>query len=146
MIGIVDRYHPHPSAQFLAAVTIPGPSAPKGSTVAFRSASTGAIVTKTDSPRLASWTAKVAWALRQKQVRLVPKPGAVAVLVVVRRRRPAKGAARPTTRPDADKTLRAACDALTGIAYDDDSQVIEAVVRKEYAAHDETLICLWEIA
>jgi crossover junction endodeoxyribonuclease RusA len=138
--------HPvHPGAQLLGVVNIPGPAATKGSTKSFVSFATGRVVTKTDSSTLASWTAKVGWALKQHGVRLVPKPGAVAVRVILRRRRPAKAkSTHPTTRPDCDKILRATLDALTGIAYDDDSQVVEAVVTKQYFAHDETLIYLWE--
>lgn len=38
-----------------------------------------------------------------------------------------------TKRPDGDKILRACLDALTGVLYEDDSQVIDIRVRKEYA-------------
>jgi Holliday junction resolvase RusA-like endonuclease len=44
-----------------------------------------------------------------------------------RRRLPA------TKKPDLDKLLRAILDALTGVLYHDDSQVVEALVRKELA-------------
>jgi Holliday junction resolvase RusA-like endonuclease len=37
-----------------------------------------------------------------------------------------------TTRPDADKLLRLLCDALTGIAFEDDSQVTELHATKQY--------------
>ena len=40
--------------------------------------------------------------------------------------------ARPATAPDIDKLLRAVCDALTGIAYADDSQIVEVMVSKVY--------------
>jgi Holliday junction resolvase RusA-like endonuclease len=39
---------------------------------------------------------------------------------------------RPAHMPDIDKLLRAVMDALTGIAYADDSQVIECMVSKVY--------------
>lgn len=38
-----------------------------------------------------------------------------------------------TKKPDADKLVRAVADALTGLAWIDDSQVVEMVARKEYA-------------
>jgi crossover junction endodeoxyribonuclease RusA len=38
-----------------------------------------------------------------------------------------------TSRPDADKLLRAALDALTGIFYSDDSRVTDVHVYKRYA-------------
>ena|SRR5215831_880943 len=40
---------------------------------------------------------------------------------------------RPTVMPDIDKLLRAVMDALTGVCYYDDSQVIEVYVTKVYA-------------
>lgn len=40
--------------------------------------------------------------------------------------------------PDADKLLRAVNDALTGIAYRDDSQIVHLVGRKRRAVHGET--------
>ena len=36
------------------------------------------------------------------------------------------------TRPDADKLLRAVCDALTGTVYEDDSQVCKLLIDKDY--------------
>lgn len=39
----------------------------------------------------------------------------------------------PFKRPDIDKLVRAVLDALTGVAYNDDEQVVKLVVSKEYA-------------
>jgi crossover junction endodeoxyribonuclease RusA len=39
--------------------------------------------------------------------------------------------------PDLDKLCRGLQDALTGVAWGDDSQVIELVARKDYAAMDD---------
>jgi Holliday junction resolvase RusA-like endonuclease len=39
----------------------------------------------------------------------------------------------PTVAPDADKLLRLVGDALTGVAYNDDKQIVEATVRKLYS-------------
>jgi Holliday junction resolvase RusA-like endonuclease len=47
---------------------------------------------------------------------------------------------RCATKPDVDKLLRAIGDALTGIAFVDDAQIVEIVARKHYgipAAHVE---------
>lgn len=38
----------------------------------------------------------------------------------------------PTTPPDIDKLARAVLDALTGIVYEDDSQVIDVEARKTF--------------
>lgn len=39
---------------------------------------------------------------------------------------------RPTTKPDLDKLIRAVLDALTGVLWVDDSQVVEIVAKKYY--------------
>lgn len=39
----------------------------------------------------------------------------------------------PSGKPDGDKCLRAICDALTGVAYTDDSRVVDFHVLKRYA-------------
>ena len=41
--------------------------------------------------------------------------------------------ARPVRKPDLDKLVRAALDALTGVAFRDDAQVVALDARKEYA-------------
>lgn len=43
------------------------------------------------------------------------------------------GKIEPTKKPDADNIAKAICDALNGIAYDDDAQITELHVRKIYA-------------
>jgi Holliday junction resolvase RusA-like endonuclease len=40
---------------------------------------------------------------------------------------------RPTSKPDADKIARSTLDSLTGLAFDDDSRVVELIVKKWYA-------------
>lgn len=42
------------------------------------------------------------------------------------------GQIRPTKRPDLDNILKAISDALNGVAYKDDSQIVAAVVQKFY--------------
>ena len=46
--------------------------------------------------------------------------------------------ARPAVAPDLDKLVRGVLDALTGICYNDDSQVVEIVASKRY--HTDTWI------
>ena len=43
------------------------------------------------------------------------------------------GEIRPTPRPDADNLLKCVQDALNGLAYHDDSQIVEVVARKWYS-------------
>lgn len=42
------------------------------------------------------------------------------------------GEIRPTKKPDLDNVMKAIADALNGIAYVDDSQIVTAEVRKYY--------------
>lgn len=47
---------------------------------------------------------------------------------------------RPAKKPDADNIAKIVCDALNGIAYDDDAQVVSLKVEKMYAA--EPMVCV----
>lgn len=44
----------------------------------------------------------------------------------------------PTVKPDIDKLARAALDALTGLLWVDDSQVVRLTVSKDYCARGES--------
>ena len=44
--------------------------------------------------------------------------------------------AHPTVKPDVDKLSRSVLDALTGIVWVDDAQVVDKTVRKRYAETD----------
>lgn len=44
-----------------------------------------------------------------------------------------KSRTHPVVKPDLDKLVRSTCDALTGVLYADDAQIVELHVRKEYA-------------
>jgi len=131
------------------AFAVHGPAATKGSTRAFPSASTGAIVTVADAKRLPAWTQAVAWSAKAARVPLMPRPRGVALAVWFLFIRPSSVSAgeRPlmTVKPDLDKCLRAALDALTGIAYEDDAQVIDVHVRKRYGSRTETIVQVWEV-
>ncbi len=43
----------------------------------------------------------------------------------------------PATRPDLDKLARAVLDALTGVAFTDDSRVVELACSKRYATNND---------
>jgi Holliday junction resolvase RusA-like endonuclease len=128
--------------------TVAGKSATKGSSVAFMG-DEGRIIHKADNRRLRAWSELVAWSARAARVRCVKKPGAVAVCLLLMFARP-KG--RPVDQfpfcidpPDVDKCVRAAFDALTGIAYEDDAQVIHQSVDKVYDDEPRVVITLWEV-
>jgi Holliday junction resolvase RusA-like endonuclease len=44
----------------------------------------------------------------------------------------------PTKKPDTDKLLRAVLDSLTGVVYEDDSQVVRVTAEKKYGIPERT--------
>lgn len=118
--------------------TVLGPPSTKGSTRSFVRG--GRVVTLADAQTLGAWTQAVKWAATTAKVPLAPKPSPVEVLVCFVLLRPASAKKRthPTVKPDIDKTLRAVLDALTGIAYDDDAQVVRVRAEKVYGESFQT--------
>lgn len=55
------------------------------------------------------------------------------------------GHIRPTKRPDCDNIAKAVLDALNSVAYNDDKQVIEMVVRKWYSDVPRTIVMIEEV-
>ena len=122
-----------------------GMPAPGGSKSAFRHRSTGRIVVvDAGGKRNKDWRAAVAAAGREAmQGREMPAPPLM-LTVLFKMPRPAahlnsKGKLRrtspvlPIVRPDLTKLVRATEDALTGIAWADDSQIAEQWVARMYA-------------
>jgi len=114
---------------------VPGPFGVKGSTFSFVDRA-GKVRTKTDAKHGKSFAAAVRWAAKNAGVTMIPKGRGVTVSVIYGFARP-KGRdhdrCEPCVRPDVDKLCRSLMDALTGIAYHDDGQVVGLSVRKIYA-------------
>lgn len=53
------------------------------------------------------------------------------------------GVLRPTKKPDCDNIVKIICDALNGIAYRDDAQIVKVQAAKEYAPEARTDVRLW---
>ena len=51
----------------------------------------------------------------------------------------------PTKKPDVDNLVKTVSDALNGLAYDDDKQIVELSARKVYACKPGTVIRVREI-
>lgn len=51
----------------------------------------------------------------------------------------------PTGKPDVDNCAKLVCDALNGIAWRDDSQVVELHVTKHYGARAQSVLHIEEI-
>lgn len=94
------------------------------------------IITADNKGPLRSWRQDVA---ARAQEAGVPKlTGAVQVECMFRLQRPASVSEKrrplPIVKPDVDKYARGVLDALTGIAYVDDAQVVRLDVAKTYGA------------
>ena len=55
------------------------------------------------------------------------------------------GAIRPTTKPDWDNIGKIVCDALNGIAYRDDSQIVDGRTIKFYAENPRVEVEMYEV-
>lgn len=111
-----------------------------------------------DNPRTAPWRATLAAAAQMELGDRVPYAGPLSVEVLFRFPRPKAHygtgrnaevlkASAPNvhaTKPDLDKLLRAIGDALAGIVWRDDSQIVEFSARKVYGA-PSARVRVWEV-
>ena len=56
-----------------------------------------------------------------------------------------KGLIKPTKKPDTDNIAKVCLDSLNGIAYHDDSQIVELCVEKWYAKEPSVEIAIWRV-
>lgn len=61
-------------------------------------------------------------------------------------RKMSSGEIRPAKRPDLDNCLKAIFDALNGIAYDDDSQIVSVTCEKYYGKEPRAVVGVEEMA
>lgn len=113
---------------------VPGVPAPQGSK---RHLGNGVMVES--SKAVKPWRVDVAWAARAAFAERIDGPAAVELEFVMPRPKstPKRSTPPAIKRPDIDKLERAILDALSGVAYRDDSQVVELVARKRIAELDE---------
>lgn len=116
---------------------VEGRPAPQGSK-SFKGMRAGKPVLVESSTAVKPWRESIAWIARTKTR---PRQGAVGVrldFVMPRPKRYPLPTPPCTVRNgDTDKLARACLDALTGIAYDDDSQVVSLMATKRTAEPDE---------
>ena len=48
----------------------------------------------------------------------------------------------PTSKPDIDNVVKLLCDAMNGVVYSDDKQIVDLLVTKAYATHGETIVMI----
>ena len=123
--------------------TVEGVAVPKGSTKSF--VINGKAATTNANPKTKGWEMRVATEAQAKRGDFyVPKTSkgndAVEVVAAFFLSPPKTGKrSHPTVKPDIDKLARTVLDALTGVMFEDDSQVTQLVARKQYLEkNDET--------
>ena len=52
---------------------------------------------------------------------------------------------KPTKKPDADNIIKVICDALNGIAYKDDTQIVDLTMKKIYGEPERVIVEIEEI-
>lgn len=122
-----------------------GRPAPKGSKRAFVNPKTQrTVVTDTNHKGLKAWARAVEEAARLAMEELghpPPMEGPLSLRVVFYLPAPKSLSPTwrwlPTTKPDLDKLERASWDAMSGIVYRDDAQIVDGARRKLYA-HERT--------
>lgn len=121
----------------LLEMRVDGQPAPQGSKKAFQRGSK--IVLVEMSARVKPWRELVHAQAHAVLGAHTPESGPIAVRIDFLMQAPKRRwRDLPLGRPDVDKLARAALDGLTGIAFADDSQVVDLHVTKRYAAAGES--------
>jgi len=111
---------------------VPGIPQPKGSSRAFVPKGWKRAVVTSANPKVKAWEDAIRGEAIHYDVLYRAKPSAIEVTLCFTVPKPKKSAQRPTVRPDIDKLCRAVLDSLTGVAWDDDAQVVRLVAIKAY--------------
>lgn len=123
---------------------VPGIPKPGGSKRAFVIPKTGRAIVTEDCKGSKDWRTAVAFAATEKIPAWFPGPLRVTFVFYLPRPRGHYGTGRnapgirasapdyPAVRPDTSKLVRSTEDALKGIAWGDDSQIVQQIASKEY--------------
>lgn len=90
---------------------------------------------------LALWRADIARVAKLSHVTKAEEDVEITLTFVLTKPKSVKRNA-PHIRPDLDKLIRAVLDGLTGVAYEDDGQVIKLVAQKQYGDNEGVWIRL----
>lgn len=140
--------------------TVLGKPQPAGSKRAFQNRHTGRVSVVDANAKSRPWKQEVAGAAMVKTGVRLPLEGPLSLHVTffLARRKWHYGTGKnaallkpsaptwPTTRPDATKLLRAVEDALTGIVWRDDAQVVAQHVYKEYGLPERAEIAVRDLS
>lgn len=116
-----------------------GDPLPKGSVKAFTPKGWTRPILTSATKGLKQWESKIASAAQAKADGML-LVGAVSVQIAFYLSRPQsmpKKVRLHTKRPDLDKLIRGGTDALTGVLYKDDAQIVSIVASKHYTATAE---------
>lgn len=129
-----------PSSPTEVRIRVAGAPAPKGSKKGFLNPKNNRVVVVDDNPKtLKQWSGAVTAAAQSAMAELGHPPAMTGPLSmrVVFYLPPPKSLPKwrwlPSTKPDLDKLERATWDALTGVVWRDDAQVVDGARRKLYA-------------
>jgi crossover junction endodeoxyribonuclease RusA len=121
--------------------TIFGVPQPQGSTRAFMPRGWMRPVITTDNAKLKPWRQELSQtamvAMHECGAKMASRAVPISISLTFYFEKPKserKAVQHKTTKPDLDKLLRAVLDGLTGIAYEDDSQVCECRVAKIFGS------------
>jgi Holliday junction resolvase RusA-like endonuclease len=115
--------------------SVAGAAKPKGSWRALPNWKTGRVQFLPDNANSKDWHDQVAFVARQTQQTMLAGP--LVLIVTFYLPRPKRHALPfPTGKPDIDKLVRNVADALTGVLYLDDAQIVDVIAFKRYAPVD----------
>ena len=119
---------------------VPGIPQPGGSKRGFVNPKNGRVIITEDNKRSKDWRTAVAWAAAENIK--VPLEGPLAVTFEFQFMRPkghygskglrASAPVHPAVRPDLLKVARSTEDAMSGLAYRDDAQIVHETLIKRY--------------
>ncbi len=114
--------------------TVYGKPVPQGSSKAFYVKSLGRSVITTDNKKLKPWRQQVTDTAMAVQAEAIPdrRPVSIGLRFYFARPKSAKKRVGMIVKPDIDKLVRSILDALTGVLFQDDSQVVSVVAEKFY--------------
>jgi crossover junction endodeoxyribonuclease RusA len=112
---------------------VSGVAQPKGSMRTFLTAGSRRPMVTSDNPKARTWQDAVHYSARLLEAERFLGPVLLDATFYLPRPKSLKLTTRHHTRkPDLDKLIRCIADALTGVLYIDDSQVVSVTARKRY--------------
>jgi len=126
--------------------TVLGDPIPQGSMKALSNRNTGRTMLISDNPKLKAWRELVAIRAKCAMDRAPLFTGALKLSAEFRLRRSLSvKRSQVTVKPDIDKLARAVFDAMTGVVYVDDAQVIHLACVKIYSPQPGVTITIEEL-